>query len=158
MTDPNAEMSDRMKEIEKVIQKAALDGALTEDAITLFHGTIQSEKEMAESLKESEHNLEMSVKARDALRQERDDARSVRDVLLSEQKSVEEREKAITVLEMTASNATQRVEDHKNMMTLIFKPGEIRRNAWSSVPGFDQNGYCSGNTGNANEDSTEHDE
>ncbi len=151
-------MTDLINDLDKLIKRAALDGALTKDAVEMFNSIVKENNGLKASIKESEHNLEESVKCRDLLRRERDDARTDRDALRTIIDNVKEREKAITVLEMTASNATQRVEDHKNMMTLIFKPGEIRRNAWGSVPGFDSNGYCSGNQGNTNEDSTEHDE
>ena len=147
-----------LEQIEKVIQQASLDGALTESAIQQYHEIIDENASLKESILESEHNLEQSVKTRDALRQERDDARTVRDELLKDRDDVVEREKAITTLELQASGSLQRVADHKEMMTLIFKPGEIRRNAWGSVPGFDDNGYPNGQTGQSSEDSTSHDE
>ena len=151
-------MTDIHSKINVIIQAAAIDGTLTQSAIQQFQDLVKENDGLKDSIKESEHNLEMSVKTRDALGQERDDARTVRDQLLTERDGVVEREKAITTLELQASGSLQRVQDHKDMMTLIFKPGEIRRNAWGSVPGFDDNGYPNGQTGQSNEDSTEHDE
>lgn len=145
-------MTDLTQQLDKLIQQAALDGALTKDAVELFHDLVKENDGLRASLKESEKNLEQSVKTRDILRSERDQARQDRDMLAKFHKDVEDREKKMTQIEVSLEYEQKRVVDHKHMMETIFKPHTVRESIYKSRQ--EKNEYGSLETMNDNEDKT----
>jgi hypothetical protein len=142
-----------MEDIDRTIKQAAIAGTLTEDAIGYYNGLIKLAEEQRIEIK---GYVEDAKKQSDIIRliqQERDDARKVRDVLLTERDGIIEREKWITILEQQAKWQEARVLDHKHMMETIFKPHSFKESVYKSVPKVDSNGYETGRT-NENEDKT----
>jgi hypothetical protein len=151
-------MTDVLEQVSVALQKAAIDGTLTKDAIDHFNGIVQDNEQLLAENRKFRADL---IKMEDTLKivqQERDTARADRDMLAQFHEGVKEREKKITELELGAAHQAQRVVDHQQMMAVIFKPGELRRDSWKSIPGFDSNGYPAGTQGNENGSETEHDE
>ncbi len=151
-------MSAHLDDISKIIQKAALDGALTEGAVKQFNEMIEANESQRKQLSSLRDDLAKATKSVDTLRKERDAAVAIRGTFKERIESLDVREKEMTKLEMTAANASARLQDHKEMMALIFKPGEVRREAWKSIPGFDEHGYPNSQTANENSSEQEHDE
>ena len=144
------------EELERVIKQAALDGTLTESAVNQFYDLVQEHKELHDE-------YEISVAARDALRKERDEARTLRDeygelikIAGAREADLIIREQGVLKLELSAKYQEMRVKDHKEMMQTIFKPGAMRRELYKSVPVLDQYGNMTQQSENTTE--TEHDE
>lgn len=150
-------MTDLTQQLDKLIQQAALDGALTKDAVELFHDLVQENEQLVDDNKRLKSNLEEVVKTKDILRSERDQARQDRDMLAKFHKDVEDREKKMTQIEVSLEYEQKRVVDHKHMMETVFKPGQMRRDTYKNIPRVDQHGY---ETGKSSEDLSEtvHDE
>lgn len=122
------------KDLEKLILKAGIDGALTEDAVAQFHALVKERDALAGELK-------TSIDARDALRKERDDARSMRDVLQVEvetwagrEQDLMDREEKCMRSEVEAEFNEKRVADHKSMFEIVFKGMHMRKQV--VTPGF----------------------
>ncbi len=120
-------MPDIANELEKIIQKAAIDGALTEDAVAQFH-SIVTERDALKT------ELATSIDARDALRKERDDARELRDAYkvdldawATREADLKDREEKCTRLECESEFHKMRVDDHKQMFATVFKGVHMRR-------------------------------
>lgn len=114
-------MSDHMKDIEKAIQKAAIDGALTEGAVKQFNNVVSENKVLKTNLnssKEKVENLEATIQL---LQQERDEARAIRDRYYAREEELKKREETATEFRLRREAAEQRVEDHKEMVKLIFR-------------------------------------
>lgn len=151
-------MTDLTDQLDRMIQKAALDGALTNDAVKQFHTLVQENSNLKEQLEKRTEQNEQDAKVLAAVQKERDDARLVRDELLKRQDDLTAREEKITILEEKAKWQETRVNDHKHVLETIFKPGTVRREMWGSIPGFDHQGYPAGTQGNKSESTTDHDE
>ncbi len=114
-------------DLEKIIKQAALDGALTEQAVAQFHALVKERNSLKTSLVESEKNLETSIKVRDALRHERDEARALRDAWATRETDLIDREEKCTRLELAAEYEAKRVADHKEMFATVFKGMHVRK-------------------------------
>ena len=132
-----------MQAIDKAIQKAALDGALTEDAIEQFHGIIAENGELRALRKSQTQEI---VKLKDVLekvQQERDDARQVRDVLIAKEQDMNEKLAQHEVLEMSLKYEQKRVDDHKSMVGLIFRNAVIKKGVMTAIDAAEPNQYNS---------------
>lgn len=114
-------MTDIAKELERMIQKAAIDGTFSQDAVAQFH-TIVTERDALKT------ELATSIDARDALRKERDEARAMRDALQTEvetwagrEQDLLTRESQQDVLQKSLEYEQLRVKDHQHMVQLIFR-------------------------------------
>jgi len=151
-------MTDMMNDIGKAIQKAALDGALTEDAISQFNEMVKDNAQYVKDIDKLEKDAERQSDVIAAIQRERDDARTVRDELIKRQDDLTEREKKMTELELQAKHEATRVADHRFFIETVFKPAAMRTEVWGSRGGFDQSGYPHSQSVNDNETKTEHDE
>lgn len=147
-----------LMDIDRIIKQAALDGVLTEDAIEYYNGLIKVAEEKSKELDDTKVMLEAERKLVGKLERELSTANELVKIAGQREAELIGREAECLKHELTAANANSRLQDHKDMMALIFKPGEIRREAWKSIPGFDENGYPNCNTGNQNETENLHDE
>lgn len=150
-------MSDRqevMKAIDTAIQKAALDGALTQDAIEQFQGILTENGELR-ALRTS--NAKQITELKEELEETKKRLLTADNELMGwngREQDLLTREQECMEKEVRAECATQRVADHQRMMEVIFKPAGIRKELWSSIPGFDEHGYPNASTGNQNESGT----
>jgi hypothetical protein len=120
-------MSELTEQLDKIIQQAALDGALTKDAVDQFHAIITQNAALETKVAALEVVVEERRKKISGL--EIDVALSKSLVELAAKAEVEmiEREKFITKLELTATHEAQRVKDHINMFTLVFRNSVLRK-------------------------------
>ena len=126
-------MSELTDNLDKLIQKAALDGALTADAVAQFHALVEANESQTKQLGSLRDDLGKKTKECDTLRQERDSARDIRGTFKARIESLDEREKEMTKLEMTAAHQAERVKDHKEMFTTVFRNSVLRKEVMTPV-------------------------
>lgn len=128
-------MDKYIQEIQNAIERAAIDGALTKDAVQQFNSLIEHNEALQDQaidfdkkfrrqdgeIKELTTNLSMS--------------QGLNKIAAEMEASLIERERSITKLEMTAANETKRVEDHKDMFDKVFRNLEVRRSVFIASPG-----------------------
>jgi hypothetical protein len=130
--------------IDKAIQKAALDGTLTDKAIQEFHGIIAANKDLTEENKTKTSQIKS---LQDQLNNERSEHGIVKAKLqeyINRETDLCEREDKMLELQLTAEYERERVNDHKEMFSLVFRNIETRRNVFTAVPGQDAGQYSSG--------------
>jgi len=126
---------DYMNDIEKAVQTAAINGTLTKDAVDMFHGILTENKEQKEELSKVNSHLAECKKERDGLSRKVSDmstklgAYEVREVELASRESQHE------VLQMTVKYEQKRVEDHKEMVRLVFRNTTVRKEVMTPLRG-----------------------
>lgn len=127
-------MTELTEKLEKVIQQAALDGALTEDAVAQFHSLVKERNALKDANVEWEETdkkskLECEQLSRDIAKM----TGKLGDYQTRERELVE-RETKVTRLEIEKECSDKRVEDHVKMVELIFRNLEVRRNVFPVSP------------------------
>ncbi len=120
-------MTDLTKELDKLIQKAALDGALTPEAVAQFHSLVTQCDAQAGELRElNKVNTEI-ISARDEL------SRKLK-IMLDDANELSTRASAIEADEDEHRNrkvqlecANLRVTDHQEMFRIVFRNAVIKR-------------------------------
>ena len=120
-------MTELTDKLEKVIQQAALDGALTEDAVAQFHTLVKERDALKDANVEWEENDKKRKKEVQTLLAELDMAKALNKVAAEAEMAMIEREQKITTLELKAEHMEERVKDHKEMFTTVFRNSVIRR-------------------------------
>lgn len=125
-------MTTTLQQIERVIQKAGIDGALTEDAIKFFNGVIETSKARKEELDKVKKELECLDERHSTLSTLLDEVRKELKTYTDREDDLEDREKEMLKLELTAQYEAERVSDHKEMFNVVFKNLGIRRAIFTS--------------------------
>ena len=126
-------MTDLTDQLDKLIRKAALDGALTEDAVAQFHSLVKQCESQAEELRKlNKLNTEL-IDKREKLTLDLDIAKTLNKVAAEAEIAMIEREKFITKLELNAEHQKQRVADHINMFTTVFRNSVLRKEVMTPV-------------------------
>lgn len=126
-------MTDLTDQLDKLIRKAALDGALTESAVDQFHSLVKQCDSQAEELRSlNKLNTELKDK-RDKLTTELHLSQTLNKVAAEAEIAMIEREKHITRLELTAELESKRVQDHKEMFTTVFRNSVLRKEVMTPV-------------------------
>lgn len=116
----SAIQTDAMILIRKVLDRVAIDGALTEDAAKYFHKALRENKEMREEIK----ILTGKVNARDekikGVEQSNTDLTTENRIYKTREEDIIAREEQMVFLELTAKYEKERVDDHKEMLSIIF--------------------------------------
>ena len=122
------------EELEKIIQKAAIDGTLTESAAEQVQQALEENK----SLKVQVSELESLVESKTSdLYEEQDVSRERLEALRKweeRESDLVKREKQATELELEAKWQAQRVADHQIMVDRVFRNVETRRNVFTATP------------------------
>jgi len=127
-------MSDLTDTLEKVIQQAALDGALTADAVSQFHTLVKERDALKEANIEWEESDKKSKKAHEALNTSLSQVSTQLGDYQTRERELEERETKVTRLEIEKECSDKRVEDHVKMVELVFRNLEVRRNVFPVQP------------------------
>lgn len=120
-------MTELTDKLETVIQQAALDGALTKDAVSQFHSLVVERNALKDANEEWEENDKKLKKEVEKLVTDLDIARTLNKVAAEAEVAMIEREQKITTLELTAEHMEERVKDHKEMFSLVFRNSVIRK-------------------------------
>ena len=120
-------MTELTDKLEKLIQQAALDGALTEDAVAQFHTLVKERN----SLKEANEDWE---KEHAELKGTHEELQRRLNVLVDEQNEISVRAAAIEEAEdehrdreVRLECANLRIQDHQEMFRVVFRNAVIRR-------------------------------
>ncbi len=127
-------MTELTDKLEKVIQQAAIDGALTKEAVGMFHGVLEDNEELRESLEKKDRLERERVTTLETANSNLAQATTKLSDYQTRERELEERETKITRLEIERKCADLRVEDHKEMVKLIFRNLEVRRNVFPVSP------------------------
>lgn len=136
-------MTDHIQEIDKIIQKAALDGVLTSGAVKQFNELILERDALAKTTEAQKKELEKGATVLQLVQQERDAARSDRDALTQFMDDVKEREKKITELEFEAKYSELRRKDGVHLFETVFKNSVLRREVMTPLAAGEPNQYNS---------------
>ena len=132
-------MSELTEQLDKIIQQAALDGALTQKAVDQFHSIITQNAALETKVASLEIVVEERAKRISALEIDIGLAKTLVEVAGKAEIEMMEREKKITTLELTAEHQKQRVADHVNMFTTVFRNSVIRKEVMTPTQAaFDQ--------------------
>ncbi len=122
-------MDKYLQEIENAVQKAGIDGALTKEAVAQFHGVLE---ECAELKEKNESQAKQLSSVRDDLGKANTRCDNMQKQILihaEREGNLENREREMTRLELKAKYMEMRVEDHQNMVGLIFRNSVLRKTA-----------------------------
>jgi len=150
-------MSELTEQLDKIIQQAALDGALTQKAVDQFHSIIIQNAALETQVADLESLGEERRKKISGLEIDIALSKSLVEVAAKAEVEMIEREKNITTLELTAAHQEQRVNDHKKMVELIFRNSVLRKEVMTPTNStIDQ--YGSRQTDFPNKDTVEEEE
>ncbi len=119
-------MNKLTEQLDTMIQKAALDGALTQDAVKQFHELVEANDSQTKQLSSLRDDLGLANKDRDRLKIELGIANTLVKVAAEAELKMIEREKEMTKLELLAEYSAIRVKDHVAMVELIFRNSILR--------------------------------
>ena len=119
-------MSELTIELDRLIQKAAIDGALTKDAVDMFHSVLEQNEELANDILTKSTTIVKMEKDVQELTSKLSIAQGLNKVAAEMEAAIINREQKMTELELTAKNEKQRVEDHQNMFGLVFRNAVLR--------------------------------
>lgn len=126
-------MSELTDGLDKLIQKAALDGALTPEAVAQFHSLVKQCDSQAEELRSlNKVNTEI-IDARDELKKKLDIMLSDANELSTRAAAIEESEQAHRDREVRLECANLRVQDHKEMFTTVFRNSVLRKEVMTPI-------------------------
>jgi len=132
-------MSELTEQLDKIIQQAALDGALTQKAVDQFHSIITQNAALETKVASLEIVVEERRKRISGLEIDVGISKTLVDLAAKAEIEMIEREKNITTLELTAEHEKQRVKDHINMFTVVFRNSVLRKEVMTPVTAaFDQ--------------------
>lgn len=114
-------MTELTIELDRLIQKAALDGALTKDAVQMFGEVLQENEDIKHDLEKQNKDLTKMQKDRDELTTKLNIANTLVKVAAEAEMAMMTREKEMTKLELLAEYSAIRVTDHKEMVKLVFR-------------------------------------
>jgi hypothetical protein len=152
-------MSDLGKDLEKLILRAGIDGALTEDAVAQFHALVKQRDALdADNKRLDDANTELAERITSVTEMYNDRQNQLQGWATREQE-IKDREEKCTRLEVEKECADKRVTDHQEMVRLIFRnPVTHRQIPTAGFPGtIDQYGTQQGGESSYNHDVTEED-
>lgn len=127
-------MSQLTEDLDRLIQKAALDGALTQKAVDMFHTVLKENEDIRKDLEKQNKDLGRMQKERDELNTSFNQTSTQLSDYQTRERELVERETKITRLEIERNCADLRVKDHVHMVELIFRNLEVRRNVFPVSP------------------------
>lgn len=128
-------MTNHIEDITKIIQRAGIDGTLTNEAVKQYNSLLTEKDELKiENERQNKillnKNEELS-KLKAAFNEAEDECKGWRDRL----SELQEREKFITTLELLAKYEATRVLDHQEMFKLIFRNTTVRKEVMTPLRG-----------------------
>ncbi len=151
-------MTELTDQLDKIIRKAALDGALTEDAVAQFHSLVKQCDAQAEELRSLNKLNSTLIDQKDKLTTELHLSQTLNKVAAEAEIAMMEREKNITTLELTAGFEAQRVKDHINMFTTVFRNSVLRKEVMTPIEATRMDQGMSGQSGYASKDTVDEEE
>ncbi len=126
-------MDKYMQEIEKAVQTAAIDGTLTKEAVDMFHGILEENEELKDVVEKKDRFEQERNKTVERLERDLSMAHALNKVAAEAEMAMVEREQKMTTLELTAKHMEERVTDHKEMFTTVFRNSVLRKEVMTPV-------------------------
>ena len=120
-------MTDIANELEKIIQKAAIDGALTEDAVSQFHAIVTERNALRTELKEAKEKFDVCDEERRVQANLAHNREQQLDAWATREADLKDREEVCTRKEVESEFNEKRVQDHKEMFATVFKGLYMRK-------------------------------
>lgn len=120
-------MSQLTEDLDRLIQKAALDGVLTQKAVDMFHSVLKENDDFKTQLETDVDKIKADALMIDSLKTDLRISHGLNKVAAEMEASLINREQKITVLEMQAKYELARVEDHKEMFKVVFRNSVLRK-------------------------------
>lgn len=151
-------MSELTIELDRLIQKAALEGALTQDAVAQFHAVLTKCDAQTDKINELDKALADVREERDRIATQRDNMQ--KQVLLDAERvnELEEREKKITEMEVREECTMLRIADHQEMFRVVFRNAVVRKEVMTPVEGLKADQYGTSHAPWAQKDTVEEEE
>jgi len=140
MTDGTTQM-DPLILIKRVIDKAGIDGTLTENAAKYFNDKLTQNKEMKTKISTLETMVESRTEKIATLEASNNRLMTENTEWQKRETELETREDEMLRLELTAQFEAERVTDHKEMFGQVFRNIEVRRDIFTAYPGSDGGQY-----------------
>lgn len=126
-------MSELTENLEKLLKKAALDGALTEGAIDQFHALVTERNALKkDNGRLDDLNTELDEKV-NHLNSRASAAETCAQEWAGREQDLMDREGKCNHLEMEAKYQGLRVEDHKEMFKTVFRNSVLRKGVMTPV-------------------------
>jgi len=151
-------MTDLTDQLDRIIQKAALDGALTKEAVDQFHKILTENSSLLEEVDDLKGKNVAGSKELEACKVKMEDFRAKVTDWVTREKELSEREKFITTLTLTAEHEAKRVQDHINMFTTVFRNSVLRKEVMTPLEATRMDQGMQGQGGYAQKDSVEEEE
>ncbi len=136
-------MTDLTDSLEVLIQKAALDGALTADAVAQFHSLVTERDALKTDLEDLTKVHENVVTNRDALSTKCQAAVTCAEEWAGREQDLMDRENKCMELEVRKECADLRVIDHQEMFKIVFRNSVIRKGVMTPLDSSEPNQYNS---------------
>lgn len=137
MADDTTKM-DPMILIKRVLDKAGIDGTLTDNAAEYFNDALKQNKEMKSKIIKLEGDVASRSERIKDVERENEQVLTQNNVWLARESELKTREEEMLKLELVAEYEAERVKDHKEMFKIVFKNLETRRNVftpYTATPG-----------------------
>ena len=151
-------MSELTEQLDKIIQQAALDGALTQKAVDQFHSILNENKDLVHDIEKQNKDLGEAQKRISKLEIDLGMAQTLNKVAAEAEIEMIEREKKMTSLELTAEHEQRRVKDHINMFTIVFRNSVLRKEVMTPTHPSAPDQYGTRQEGYPNKDTVEEEE
>jgi len=148
-------MSELTIELDRLIQKAAIDGALTQKAVDMFHTVLTENEDLKKQLETDVDKIKADALMIDQLKTDLRIAQGLNKVAAEMEASLINREKEMTRLELLAEYSAIRVTDHKEMFTTVFRNSVLRKEVMTPLPGLKADQYGTSHSPYAQKDSVE---
>lgn len=120
-------MPELAKDLEKLILRAGIDGALTEDAVAQFHALVKQRDALdADNKRLDDANTELSERIT-SVTEMYNDRQSQLQGWATRESEIKDREEKCLRLELEAEYNLKRVEDHKSMVSLVFRNSVLKK-------------------------------
>lgn len=120
-------MTDHIKEIDKIIQKAALDGVLTSGAVKQFNELIIERDALLKTTDAQKIELEKKTADNAELTKKLNTHIEMEQTLCTREAAVEEDENEHRDRKVRLECADLRIKDHKEMFTTVFRNSVLRK-------------------------------
>jgi hypothetical protein len=152
-------MTDLAQNLEKLIKKAALDGALTEDAVAQFDSIVKERNHLSEQLDYSEQHYKTEAEKCNRYHEQLATANKCLEEWAGREQDLLTREHECLEKELRAEYEAKRVEDHKTMFTTVFRNSVLRKEVMTPLEAGEPNQYNSCPSGGyAQKDTVEEEE
>ena len=136
-------MSDVAQQLEKIILKAGIDGALTEDAVAQFNALVKERDALKTSLA---HEEKVRKEEADKAMRYHEQLAAANEMLsnwATREEELKDRESKVTELEIRKECSDLRVADHQEMFRIVFRNAIVRKEVMTPIDAAEPNQYNS---------------